>query len=56
MDSGLSSCPRLNPRLKAFPRKRRKHAQSHNEDREEGDFNCEAFMDVSIEVISQFFE
>ena len=34
----------------ATPRK------SHNEDRQEGDFNCKAFVDVSAKVIAQFFE
>ena len=40
----------------AFPRRRRKGMQSHNENRQEGNFNCEAFVDVSTEVVSQFFE
>jgi hypothetical protein len=30
--------------------------QLRGENRQEGDFNCEAFVDVSTEMISQFFE
>jgi hypothetical protein len=30
--------------------------RSHNENRQERDFNCKAFVDVSTEMISQFFE
>ena len=30
--------------------------KSRNENRQESDFNCKAFVDVSAEVIAQFFE
>ena len=48
--------PSAEPGSKVVPEKRRNTRKSHNEDRQEGDFNCKAFLDVSAEVISQFFE
>ena len=33
-----------------------KMRKSGNENRQESDFNCKAFVDVSAEVIAQFFE
>ena len=48
--------PSAEPGSKVVPEKRRNTRRLHIEDRQEGYFNCEAFVDVSAEVIAQFFE
>ena len=40
----------------AFPGKRRNTRKSHHENRQESHFNCKAFVNVSAEMISEFFE
>jgi hypothetical protein len=40
----------------AFPGRRRNTRKSHNEDRQKSYFNCKAFVNVSAEMISEFFE
>ncbi len=52
----LSTCRRLDLRSKAFLEGGAKMRKSGNENRQESDFNCKAFVDVSAEVIAQFFE
>ena len=48
--------PSAEPGSKAFLENAAIARRSHNEDRQESDFNCKAFVDVSAEMISQFFE
>ncbi len=48
--------PSPGPRSKAFLEGDAKMRKSGNENRQESDFNCKAFVDVSAEVIAQFFE
>jgi len=42
--------------IKGLPGGRRKERKSGNENRQESDFDCEAFVDISAEMIAQFFE
>jgi hypothetical protein len=39
-----------------LPGSRRNTCKSHNENRQESHFNCKAFVNVSAEMISEFFE
>jgi hypothetical protein len=48
--------PSAESRSKPFPEGAAKMRKSGNENRQESDFNCKAFLDVSAEVIAQFFE
>ena len=41
---------------KSFLGSRRNRRKSHNENRQESHFNCKAFVNVSAEMISEFFE
>jgi hypothetical protein len=41
---------------KIFLGTRRNGRKSHHENRQESDFNCKAFVNVSAEMISEFFE
>ena len=48
--------PSAESRSKPFPEGAAKMRKSRNENRQKRDFNCEAFVNVSAEVIAQFFE
>jgi hypothetical protein len=48
--------PSAESRSKPFLEGAAKMRESGNENRQESDFNCKAFVDVSAEVIAQFFE
>ena len=41
---------------KTFFGKRRNGRKSHHKNRQESDFYCKAFVNVSAEMISEFFE
>ena len=41
---------------KTFLGSRRNGRKSYNENRQESHFNCKAFVNVSAEMISEFFE
>src|SRR5205814_8544142 len=55
LDSILSTLPSAEPKSASLP-ETMQTVQSDSEDRKKGDFNREAFVDVSTEVISQFFQ
>jgi hypothetical protein len=40
----------------AFPGRRRNTRKSRNENRQESHFNCKGLVNVSAEMISEFFE
>ena len=44
------------PRTEGLPKNATNPRELYNEHRQKGDFNCKAFMDVSTEMIAQFFE
>ena len=48
--------PSAESRSKPFPEGDAKMRKSGNKNRQESDFKCKAFVDVSAEVIAQFFE
>jgi hypothetical protein len=41
---------------KRFPKKTRRAPNSRIEDCQEGDFDCETFVDISAEMIAQFLK
>jgi hypothetical protein len=48
--------PSTGPSRRRFLESDAKMCKSRNENRQERDFDCKAFVDVSAEVTAQFFE